>query len=70
MQSRHHNCGKLQSGVGPLVLDWSSLGPVRFLVESLAPSAAITLKIYTHIFTNADARAGEIMEARFAKVRV
>jgi integrase len=32
-------------------------------------SPAITLKIYGHMFSNTDARAAEIMEATFAKVR-
>jgi integrase len=33
-------------------------------------SAAITLRVYGHLFTNTDARAAEIMEAAFAKVRI
>ena len=32
-------------------------------------SPAITLGVYGHMFTNTDARAAEIMEATFAKVR-
>jgi integrase len=32
-------------------------------------SAAITLKVYGHLFANTDTRAAEIMEATFAKVR-
>jgi integrase len=32
-------------------------------------SPAITLKVYGHMFSNTDARAAEIMEATFAKVR-
>jgi integrase len=32
-------------------------------------SAAITLNVYGHLFRNTDARAAEIMEATFAKVR-
>jgi integrase len=32
-------------------------------------SPAITLRVYGHLFTNTDARAAEIMEAAFAKVR-
>ena len=32
-------------------------------------SAAITLRIYGHLFTNTDARAAEIMELAFAKMR-
>jgi integrase len=32
-------------------------------------SAAITLRVYGHLFTNTDARAAEIMEAAFGKMR-
>ena len=32
-------------------------------------SAAITLGVYGHMFGNTDARAAEIMEATFSKVR-
>jgi integrase len=32
-------------------------------------SAAITLRVYGHLFTNMDARAAEIMEAAFAGMR-
>jgi integrase len=32
-------------------------------------SAAITLRIYGHLFRKTDARAAEIMEATFARVR-
>jgi integrase len=32
-------------------------------------SAAITLRVYGHLFTNTDARAAEIMEAAFAGMR-
>ncbi len=32
-------------------------------------SAAITLGVYGHLFTNTDAKAAEIIEAAFAKVR-
>ena len=32
-------------------------------------SAAITLRVYGHLFTNTDARAVEIMEAAFAAMR-
>ncbi len=31
-------------------------------------SAAITLRVYGHLFANTDARATEIMEAAFARV--
>jgi integrase len=31
-------------------------------------SAAITLRVYGHLFTNTDAKAAEIIEAAFAKV--
>jgi integrase len=32
-------------------------------------SAAITLNVYGHLFSNIDTRAADIMEATFAKVR-
>ena len=32
-------------------------------------SPTITLSVYGHLFTNTDARAAEIMEATFAKIR-
>ena len=32
-------------------------------------SAAITLNVYGHLFSNTDTRAADIMEATFAKVR-
>ena len=32
-------------------------------------SPAITLNVYSHMFSNTDTRAAEIMEATFAKVR-
>jgi integrase len=32
-------------------------------------SPAITLNVYSHMFSNTDARAAEIMEATFANVR-
>jgi hypothetical protein len=31
-------------------------------------SPAITLKVYSHMFSNTDSRAADIMEATFAKV--
>jgi integrase len=32
-------------------------------------SPVVTLKVYGHMFSNTDARAAEIMQAAFAKVR-
>jgi integrase len=41
-----------------------------FLMRRLGhANAAVTLKVYRHLYRNTDTRAAEIMEATFAKVR-